>query len=180
MIFWNKNYLCEKGFLINLKSRQDRLSNSVIELEKAKIEGVERFEAICVEGGYNLFGCAQSHIDIAKKHKLAYQLEVEGSGGSDAKELQMAEYPWDWCFLGAAEQFVHTPNEKVHKKDIEGMINWAAYTARTQGVYDKPAEWWRSLFEKEFSKLGDAKLVKTIMSNPKVKAVMKRESQYDL
>ena len=34
----------------------------------------------------------------------------------------MAEYPWDWCFIGAAEQFVHTPNEKVHKKDIEGMI----------------------------------------------------------
>ena len=62
-------------------------------------------------------------IDIAKKHKLAYQLEVEGAGGSDAKELQMAEYPWDWCFLGAAEQFVHTPNEKVHKKDIQGMID---------------------------------------------------------
>ncbi len=61
-------------------------------------------------------------IDIAKKHKVAYQIEVEGSGGSDAKELQMAENVWDWCFVGAAEQFVHTPNEKVHKKDIEGMI----------------------------------------------------------
>lgn len=61
-------------------------------------------------------------IDIAKKHKVPFQLEVEGSGGSDAKELQMAENVWDWCFVGAAEQFVHTPNEKVHKKDIEGMI----------------------------------------------------------
>ena len=61
-------------------------------------------------------------IDIAKKQKLPFQLEVEGSGGSDAKELQMAENVWDWCFVGAAEQFVHTPNEKVHKKDIEGMI----------------------------------------------------------
>jgi putative aminopeptidase FrvX len=61
-------------------------------------------------------------IDIAKKHKLPFQLEVEGSGGSDAKELQMAENIWDWCFVGAAEQFVHTPDEKVHKKDIEGMI----------------------------------------------------------
>lgn len=61
-------------------------------------------------------------ISIAKKHKVAFQLEVEGSGGSDAKELQMAENVWDWCFIGAAEQFVHTPNEKVHKKDIEGMI----------------------------------------------------------
>ena len=61
-------------------------------------------------------------IGIAKKHKVAFQLEVEGSGGSDAKELQMAENVWDWCFVGAAEQFVHTPNEKVHKKDIDGMI----------------------------------------------------------
>lgn len=61
-------------------------------------------------------------ISIALKYKLVFQYEVEGSGGSDAKELQMAENPWDWCFVGAAEQNVHTPNEKVHKNDIEGMI----------------------------------------------------------
>ncbi len=61
-------------------------------------------------------------ISIATNNKCAFQLEVEGSGGSDAKELQMAEYAWDWCFVGAAEQNVHTPDEKVHKKDIEGMI----------------------------------------------------------
>jgi len=61
-------------------------------------------------------------VSIAKKNKLTFQLEVEGSGGSDAKELQMAENPWDWCFIGAAEQNVHTPSEKVHKKDIDGMI----------------------------------------------------------
>ncbi|HEX8515722.1 MAG TPA: M20/M25/M40 family metallo-hydrolase [Bacteroidia bacterium] len=62
-------------------------------------------------------------IEIAKKEKIAYQLEVEGSGGSDAKELQMSEYAWDWCFIGAAEEHVHTPDEKVHKKDIQGMID---------------------------------------------------------
>lgn len=61
-------------------------------------------------------------ISIANKNKVVYQLEIEGSGGSDAKELQMAEYAWDWCFVGAAEENVHTPTEKVHKKDIEGMI----------------------------------------------------------
>jgi putative aminopeptidase FrvX len=62
-------------------------------------------------------------IDKANKHTCAYQLEIEGSGGSDAKELQMAEFPWDWCFIGAAEENVHTPDEKVHKKDVEGMID---------------------------------------------------------
>jgi putative aminopeptidase FrvX len=61
-------------------------------------------------------------IVIADKEECDYQLEIEGSGGSDAKELQMAEYPWDWCFIGAAEENVHTPDEKVHKKDVEGMI----------------------------------------------------------
>jgi putative aminopeptidase FrvX len=61
-------------------------------------------------------------ITIAKKFDVKYQLEVEGSGGSDAKELQMAEYPWDWCFIGAPEDFVHSPDEKVHKQDIENMI----------------------------------------------------------
>jgi putative aminopeptidase FrvX len=61
-------------------------------------------------------------IAIAKKHKIPFQLEVEGSGGSDAKELQMAAYPWDWCFVGAPEDNVHSPDEKVHKADIESMI----------------------------------------------------------
>jgi putative aminopeptidase FrvX len=61
-------------------------------------------------------------VTLAQKFGCAFQLEVEGSGGSDGKELQMAAAPWDWCFIGAAEQHVHSPNEKVHKKDIAGMI----------------------------------------------------------
>lgn len=61
-------------------------------------------------------------IRLANDNKCAYQLEVEGSGGSDGKELQMAEYAWDWCFIGAAEENVHTPDEKVSKRDVEGMI----------------------------------------------------------
>jgi len=60
-------------------------------------------------------------IAIATENNCQYQLEIEGSGGSDAKELQMSANPWDWCFIGAAEEFVHTPDEKVHKKDVEGM-----------------------------------------------------------
>lgn len=61
-------------------------------------------------------------IKIAKKNKLTHQLEVEGAGGSDAKELQMSENPWDWCFVGAGEEGVHTPEEKVNKDDIENMV----------------------------------------------------------
>jgi putative aminopeptidase FrvX len=61
-------------------------------------------------------------IAIADKNKCVYQLEVEGAGGSDAGALQMSENMWDWCFIGAAEEHVHSPDEKVHKKDIAGML----------------------------------------------------------
>jgi putative aminopeptidase FrvX len=62
-------------------------------------------------------------IEIAKKTNIPFQLEVEGTGGSDGKELQSSPYPFDWCFVGAGESNVHSPNEKVHKKDIEGMVS---------------------------------------------------------
>jgi len=62
-------------------------------------------------------------ISIARKSKLDFQLEVEGSGSSDGGELQRSPYPFDWCFVGAPEQDPHTPDEKVHKDDIKSMID---------------------------------------------------------
>jgi len=61
-------------------------------------------------------------IEIAIESGIDYQLEVEGSGGSDGKELQQSPYPFDWCFVGAPEDHVHSPDEKVHKYDIDCMI----------------------------------------------------------
>jgi putative aminopeptidase FrvX len=61
-------------------------------------------------------------IAIAKKRKMKFQLEVEGMGSSDGRELQLSPYPFDWCFVGAPEQNPHTPDEKVHKDDIKSMI----------------------------------------------------------
>ncbi|WP_303312073.1 M20/M25/M40 family metallo-hydrolase [Hymenobacter sp. BT730] len=60
--------------------------------------------------------------DIARKAGIPHQLEVEGSGGSDAKELQHGAQPWDWCFVGAPEDNVHTPHEIVDKQDIKSML----------------------------------------------------------
>ncbi|UOR03935.1 M20/M25/M40 family metallo-hydrolase [Hymenobacter aerilatus] len=59
---------------------------------------------------------------IAAKSGIPHQLEVEGAGGSDAKELQRADAPWDWCFVGAPEDNVHSPDEIVDKRDIESML----------------------------------------------------------
>ena len=62
-------------------------------------------------------------ISIAEKSLIPFQLEVEDSGGSDGNELQKSPYPWDWCFVGAPESNVHSPNEKVYKADIFSMVN---------------------------------------------------------
>ncbi|MBC6611665.1 M20/M25/M40 family metallo-hydrolase [Hymenobacter sp. BT507] len=59
---------------------------------------------------------------IAAASGIPHQLEVEGAGGSDAKELQHADAPWDWCFVGAPEDNVHSPDEIVDKRDIESML----------------------------------------------------------
>jgi putative aminopeptidase FrvX len=64
----------------------------------------------------------QRIISIAKKRKVAFQLEVEGMGSSDGRELQTSPYSFDWCFVGAPQQNPHTPDEKVHKHDIKTMI----------------------------------------------------------
>ena len=61
-------------------------------------------------------------IDITKTTNIPFQLEVESSGGSDGNEIQSSPYPIDWCFIGAAEQNVHSPKEKVHKQDIKSML----------------------------------------------------------
>lgn len=65
-------------------------------------------------------------ISLAKDSGVDFQLEVEGAGSSDGRELQQSPYPIDWCFIGAAEENVHSPNETVNTKDIESMI--ALYT----------------------------------------------------
>lgn len=65
-------------------------------------------------------------LSIANESGVDYQLEVEGSGSSDGGELQRSPYPFDWCFVGAPEQDPHTPDEKVHKKDITSMIEMYA------------------------------------------------------
>ncbi|MTI32010.1 aminopeptidase [Xanthovirga aplysinae] len=66
-------------------------------------------------------------IDLAVESGIPFQLEVEGSGASDGRELQNSPYPFDWCFIGAPESNVHSPDELVHMKDISSMIALYAF-----------------------------------------------------
>lgn len=61
-------------------------------------------------------------IKLAEISGIPFQLEVEAYGGSDGREVQFSSYAIDWCFIGAAEDNVHTPDEKVSLADLDAML----------------------------------------------------------
>jgi len=59
---------------------------------------------------------------LAKKHDIPYQLEILPFGGTDAAAMQhFGRGPV--CTLSIPTRYVHSPNEMVHKDDIEATIN---------------------------------------------------------
>lgn len=60
---------------------------------------------------------------ILDDEKVRYQIEVESAGGSDGTEIQKSPFPVDWCFVGAPESNVHSPDEQVHTDDIMSMLS---------------------------------------------------------
>jgi putative aminopeptidase FrvX len=66
-------------------------------------------------------------IQLAKESGIAFQLEVESAGGSDGTQLQKSDLPIDWCFIGAPEDNVHTPDERVAKFDCMSMVDLYRY-----------------------------------------------------
>lgn len=61
-------------------------------------------------------------IEIARKSNIPFQLEVESAGGSDGTALQRSDTAFDWCFIGAPEDNVHSPEEKVFLTDLQSMV----------------------------------------------------------
>lgn len=141
---WNALRLCEtlEHGIVAFSCWEEHGGGSVAYLAKFIYDTYEVHQAlICditwvTEGVRAGQGCAislrdsliprRAYVDriraIAARSGVPYQLEVEGSGGSDAKELQHAAAPWDWCFVGAPEDYVHTPDELVDKRDIASML----------------------------------------------------------
>ncbi len=60
-------------------------------------------------------------LNVAKRENIEIQREVETAGGSDGASLQKIPYAVNWCFVGAAQEFPHSPKEKINKSDIESM-----------------------------------------------------------
>lgn len=70
-------------------------------------------------------------ITLASESGIKFQLEVESAGGSDGTQLQRSDLPIDWCFIGAPEDNVHTPDEKVFKYDIMCMVELYKFLMKT-------------------------------------------------
>lgn len=93
-------------------------------------EGVKHGKGVAIsmrDSGIPRKSYVNKIIELAQKSDIPFQLEVENAGGSDGNALQRSPYPFDWCFVGAPEDHVHSPDEKVHKTDIKSMTELYIY-----------------------------------------------------
>ena len=122
---WEEHGGGSVGFLTNFIYSKYNISQALISDITWVTEGVKAGEGVAIslrDSGIPRKKFVNKIIDLAKKNNISYQLEVESSGGSDGNEIQKSPFPVDWCFIGAAEQNVHSPKEKVHKDDIKSMV----------------------------------------------------------
>ncbi|HRH36003.1 MAG TPA: M20/M25/M40 family metallo-hydrolase [Catalimonadaceae bacterium] len=69
----------------------------------------------------------KSYSDAIRQHltekQFSFQLEVEGGGGSDGREIQNLPFPIDWCFVGPPSENPHSSLEWVHRSDAEAFVD---------------------------------------------------------
>ena len=58
---------------------------------------------------------------LAKKNNIKYQMEILPFGGTDAAGMQRSG-KGPVCTLSVPTRYVHSPNEMIHKDDIEATI----------------------------------------------------------
>ena len=113
------------GFMANYLYQHYDVHQALISDITWVTDGVKHGEGVAIsmrDSGIPRRSFLNRIIALANEHQLTYQLEVESAGGSDGTMLQKSDLPFDWCFIGAPEDNVHSPDEKVHRKDIESMV----------------------------------------------------------
>ena len=122
---WEEHGGGSVGFLTNFIHSKYNINKALISDITWVTEGVKPGKGVVIslrDSGIPRRSFVNKIISLAKSHNIHYQLEVESSGGSDGNEIQKSPFPIDWCFIGAPEQNVHSPKEKVHKKDMKSML----------------------------------------------------------
>ena len=118
------------GYLGKYIHERWEIKNALISDITWVTEGVKHGKGVAIsmrDSGLPRRSYINKIIKLAKESKIPYQLEVESSGGSDGNQLQKSPYPFNWCFIGAPEDHVHSPDEKVHKNDIKAMLELYKY-----------------------------------------------------
>jgi putative aminopeptidase FrvX len=122
---WEEHGGGSVGYLAKFLYEKYNIKQALISDITWVTDGVHSGEGVAIsmrDSGIPRRSYVNKIIDIAQKNKVKFQLEVEGAGGSDGNELQRSPFPFDWCFVGAPEENVHSADEKVHKADIENML----------------------------------------------------------
>lgn len=120
-------------FLIKFIQETSPIKNALISDITWITDGVQPHQGVVISVRHQLIPrkiFLERIISLAKESGLSYQLEVEESGGSDAREIQFSPYAIDWCFVGAAEENVHSPDEKVSLFDFDCMIKMYAFLVK--------------------------------------------------
>ena len=127
---WEEHSGGSVGYLAKFIYEKYRVKQALISDITWVTEGVKHAKGVAIsirDSGIPRRTYVNRIIELAKVSNIPFQLEVENAGGSDGNALQRSPYPFDWCFIGAPEDLVHTPDEKVHKSDIESMIQMYNY-----------------------------------------------------
>ena len=163
MVTWNGIKLADKGFLINLEERTDRLKESLDEFNSNNIVGVERFDAIKIteddDNGWIIRGCTHSHMEILKKQVenkwdkvIIFEddffldiCDVDNKTMSDDMISKIYETDFDLFFLGACllepSEFVNDylikPNKFVQTTTYLTSLKFANYVVENFNYLDK-------------------------------------------
>jgi len=127
---WEEHGGGSVGYLAKYLYEQLNVKQALISDITWVTDGVPHNEGVAVsmrDSGIPRRSYINRIIELAKESSVPFQLEVESAGGSDGNALQRAPYPFDWCFIGAPEDNVHSPDEKVHKNDIKAMVELYQY-----------------------------------------------------
>lgn len=122
---WEEHGGGSVGYLARLLYEQYQVRQALISDITWVTDGVPQGKGVVVslrDRGIPRRSFVQKVVKIAEASGIPYQLEVEGAGSSDGGYLQASPYPFDWCFVGAPEDHVHSPDEIVHKADITAMV----------------------------------------------------------
>jgi len=123
---WEEHGGGSVGYLADFITRKYQVFQALISDITWVTEGVKAGKGAVIslrDSGIPRQGYLNRILELARKSGIPFQCEVEASGGSDGSELQKSPFPIDWCFIGAPEKNVHSPDEQVHKADIQSMIS---------------------------------------------------------